>query len=178
MKVRGLSVIICTFNGAARIERVLTALTELNSGTAHEIILVDNCSTDGVAAVACAVWTRIGPPSVDFRVISEPTPGLSAARRAGARAATREIIVFCDDDNLLAPDYLEIAVSIMADETIGAAGGMIANNGRRIPTVVSILCRLVHGGRSSAGQRANQWTRRTSVGRWVGRAHKASGTTI
>jgi hypothetical protein len=33
------------------------------------------------------------------------------------------VVVFCDDDNLLAPDYLEVAASIMADETIGAAGG-------------------------------------------------------
>jgi glycosyltransferase involved in cell wall biosynthesis len=120
---RGFSVVICTFNGAARIERVLMALAELKDGTAHEIIVVDNGSTDGVAAVASAIWTRIGRQPVDFRVIAEPIPGLSAARRAGARAATRELVVFCDDDNLLAPDYLEVAASLMADETIGAAGG-------------------------------------------------------
>jgi glycosyltransferase involved in cell wall biosynthesis len=123
VKGRGFSVVICTLNGAARIERVLVALAELNSGTAHEIILVDNCSTDGVAAVASAIWKQIGRQAVDFRVIVEPTPGLSAARRAGAHAATREVVVFCDDDNLLAPDYLEVAAAIMADETIGAAGG-------------------------------------------------------
>jgi glycosyltransferase involved in cell wall biosynthesis len=123
VKGPGFSVVICTFNGAARIERVLVALAELNSGTAHEIILVDNRSTDGVATVASAIWKQIGQQIVDFRVIVEPTPGLSAARRAGARAATREVVVFCDDDNLLAPDYLEVAASIMADETIGAAGG-------------------------------------------------------
>ena len=123
MKGREFSILICTYNGAAQIERVLTALAELNSETDHEIILVDNCSNDGVAAVASATWDRIGRPSIDFRVIFEPTLGLSAARRAGIRAATRETIVFCDDDNLLAPNYLEIAASIMADETIGAAGG-------------------------------------------------------
>jgi glycosyltransferase involved in cell wall biosynthesis len=123
VKGREFSIVICTFNGAARIERVLTALAELSGGTAHEIILVDNCSTDGVGAVASAIWERIGQPSVDFRVIFEPTLGLSAARRAGVRAATREVVVFCDDDNLLAPNYLEVAASIMADQTIGAAGG-------------------------------------------------------
>jgi glycosyltransferase involved in cell wall biosynthesis len=123
VKVRELSVVICTFNGAARIERVLTALAELDSGTAHEIILVDNCSSDGVATAASAIWNRIGQRSVEFKVIFEPTLGLSAARRAGARAATRDVVVFCDDDNLLAPNYLKIAASIMVDETIGAAGG-------------------------------------------------------
>ncbi len=37
--------------------------------------------------------------------------------------ATRDIVVFCDDDNLLAPDYLEVAAAILADQTIGATGG-------------------------------------------------------
>jgi glycosyltransferase involved in cell wall biosynthesis len=124
VKGREFSVIICTFNGASRIEQVLTALAELNPGTVHEIILVDNCSTDGVATVASTVWNRIARQPVDFRIIFEPTLGLSAARRAGVRAATRDLVVFCDDDNLLAPNYLEVAASIMADETIGAAGGV------------------------------------------------------
>jgi glycosyltransferase involved in cell wall biosynthesis len=123
VKDREFSVVICTFNGAARIEPVLTALAGLNGGAGHEIVLVDNCSTDGVAAIASALWTQVGHPSVDFRVISETTPGLSAARCAGVRAATRDVIVFCDDDNLLSSDYLEVAASILADQTIGATGG-------------------------------------------------------
>jgi glycosyltransferase involved in cell wall biosynthesis len=123
MNGRAFSVVVCTFNGAARMERVLTALAGLRGGATHEIVLVDNCSTDGVAAIASAIWTHVGRPTVDFRVISETTQGLSAARRAGVRAATREIVVFCDDDNLLAPDYLEVAAAILADPTIGATGG-------------------------------------------------------
>ena len=123
MNGREFSVVICTFNGAAHIERVLTALAGLKGGAGHEIVLVDNCSTDGVAAVASALWAQVGRPAVDFRVISEPTQGLSAARRAGVRAATREVVVFCDDDNLLSSDYLEVAASILADQTIGATGG-------------------------------------------------------
>jgi glycosyltransferase involved in cell wall biosynthesis len=123
VKARAFSVVICTFNGAARIEAVLTALAGLNGGDGHEIVLVDNCSTDGVAAIASAIWTQVGRPAVDFRVISETTQGLSAARRAGVRAASREIVVFCDDDNLLCPDYLEIAAAVLADPTIGATGG-------------------------------------------------------
>jgi len=123
VKGRAFSVVICTFNGAARIEPVLTALAGLNGGAGHEIVLVDNCSTDGVAAIASAIWTQVGRPAIDFRVISETTQGLSAARRAGVRAATREIVVFCDDDNLLSSDYLEVAPPILADQPIGATGG-------------------------------------------------------
>jgi len=123
VKGRAFTVVICTFNGAARIEPVLTALAGLNGGAGHEIVLVDNCSTDGVAAIASAVWSQVGRPAIDFRVISETTQGLSAARRAGVRAATRDIVVFCDDDNLLSSDYLEVAAAILADPTIGATGG-------------------------------------------------------
>ena len=89
MKGQAFSVIICTFNGAARIEPVLAALAGLNGGAGHEIVLVDNCSTDGVAAIASAIWTQVGRPTIDFRVISETTQGLSAARRAGSDAGHR-----------------------------------------------------------------------------------------
>ena len=109
MTGRPFSIVICTFNGAARIEAVLTALAGLNGGDGHEIVVVDNCRTDGVAAIASAVWSEVCRPAVDFRVISETTQGLSAARRVGVRAATRDIVVFCDDDNLLGPGYLEVA---------------------------------------------------------------------
>ena len=123
MTGRPFSIVICTFNGAAQIEAVLTALAGLNGADGFEIVVVDNCSTDGVAAIASAVWSEVGRPAIDFRVISETTQGLSAARRAGVRAATGDIVVFCDDDNLLGPDYLEVAASLLADPTIGATGG-------------------------------------------------------
>ena len=41
------------------------------------------------------------------------------------RATTRDIVVFCDDDNLLSPDYRTggSRLRILADPTIGATGG-------------------------------------------------------
>jgi GT2 family glycosyltransferase len=49
---------------------------------------------------------------------------VSFARQAGVRAAKNELVVFCDDDNWLAPDYLDVANTIMSSRPdIGALGG-------------------------------------------------------
>lgn len=56
--------------------------------------------------------------------VREEELGLSVARRRGIREARGEIVVFVDDDNVLAPDYLDHARSIMQDASIGALGGV------------------------------------------------------
>ncbi|MDX6766280.1 MAG: glycosyltransferase [Candidatus Methylacidiphilales bacterium] len=58
------------------------------------------------------------------RIIAESRMGLSHARRTGVRASSAEFLVFVDDDNLLAPDYLESALDLMrTNPQVGAAGG-------------------------------------------------------
>jgi glycosyltransferase involved in cell wall biosynthesis len=118
-----LSVIICTYNGASRIQPTLQALANCEAVFPVEIIVVDNNCTDGTADVAAKVWAENGNSAYVFRIVCEPQPGLGFARRAGVLAAHGDIIVFCDDDNWLASDYLTIAFDIMRDERVGAAGG-------------------------------------------------------
>jgi cellulose synthase/poly-beta-1,6-N-acetylglucosamine synthase-like glycosyltransferase len=84
-----------------------------------ETLLVDNASASfpGTAWLAdCA------PPNI--AVIQEAGLGLSAARRRGFRAAAGNYAVLVDDDNVLAPDYLEQALRLFADHPrVGVAGG-------------------------------------------------------
>lgn len=84
-----------------------------------ECILVDNASNPRIEATQ---WTDVAPRR--FFVVHEPILGLSAARKAGIRAATANRLVLVDDDNVLAPDYLE-QVDLLFDEheTLGAVGG-------------------------------------------------------
>ncbi len=123
MDARSLSVIICTFNGASRIRPTLEALGRCNVDFPTEIVLVDNNSNDGTAELAQRAWSEIGRQDIALRVVQEAKPGQSFARRAGILAAQGELIVFCDDDNWLNPDYLNIAAEIMRDPSIGAVGG-------------------------------------------------------
>lgn len=87
------SVIIPVRNGASYIaEAIGSALPQLSH--ADEVVVVDNGSTDDTIAVVEALGdSRI-------RLISEAVPGPAAARNAGLRVATGELVSFLDHDDL------------------------------------------------------------------------------
>lgn len=116
-----LSVIIPTHNPhRGRLERTLAGLRAQTLPVERwETILVDNASVPPVDAVPVA-------PSApaNIRIVREAQLGLTPARRRGLSEAKGEFIVFVDDDNVLAPDYLERVLEIFAREPkLGAAGG-------------------------------------------------------
>jgi glycosyltransferase involved in cell wall biosynthesis len=81
--------------------------------------MVDNASSAFPAEREYAACAPAG-----LRLIREPRLGLTSARLAGIRASRGAAIVFVDDDNVLAPDYLETVVRIFAAQpSVGAAGG-------------------------------------------------------
>jgi len=60
----------------------------------------------------------------EARIVREERLGLTFARLRGFAEASGELIVMVDDDNLLAPDYLEMAVRIAEERPmLGAFGG-------------------------------------------------------
>lgn len=88
------SVVVCTYNGAARIGSCLDALQNLDY-PAFEILVVDDGSTDKTVEL---VRRYRG-----VRLIESEHLGLSAARNRGAREAKGEIIAYTDDD--CRPDF-------------------------------------------------------------------------
>ncbi|QJE96473.1 glycosyltransferase [Luteolibacter luteus] len=93
-----ISVIVCTRNGSSRIGACLKAL-ERQTLTAHEIIVVDDGSTDGTADL-------VEKSFPDVILLQLEPSGLSAARNAGAEAATGSIVAFTDDDCEADQDWL------------------------------------------------------------------------
>ncbi|MDI1249699.1 MAG: glycosyltransferase, partial [Lacunisphaera sp.] len=86
---------------------------------AREVVVVDNTSTP---SLALADWAHHAPAGI--RLVAEPEPGLSHARRRGFLAGTGGIFVLVDDDNELAPDYLEEALRLFAAHPqVGVLGG-------------------------------------------------------
>jgi glycosyltransferase involved in cell wall biosynthesis len=120
----GVSVIICCYNSANKIKNVLKHLEE-QKGTElipWEVIVVDNASIDDTSEVAMRSWTR---KDVPFQVIHEAKPGLSNARLRGLDTSVHPIIVFVDDDNLVAEDYIARAFNLMeGNKKLGLAGGL------------------------------------------------------
>jgi glucosyl-dolichyl phosphate glucuronosyltransferase len=90
-----LSVVIATYNRAQLLEETLRSLLGADfSDIKHEVIVVDNNSTDGTSDLV-ALFAK---QHATLRGIREPNQGLSHARNAGIAAATGEVIAFLDDD--------------------------------------------------------------------------------
>jgi glycosyltransferase involved in cell wall biosynthesis len=96
-----LSVIIPAYNEADYISKLLDSLAvarrQLAPGRGVEIIVVDNGSTDGTAAIARERGAT---------VVEEPERKIAAVRNAGARSARGQTLVFIDADNLASPNLL------------------------------------------------------------------------
>jgi len=124
MSPAGVSVLLCSHNGAARLPETLAHLRD-QEGLAEipwEVVVVDNASTDGTAAAARAAWPDPGP--APLRVLSEAEPGKSVALERGRAAARYGVLAIVDDDNRLAPDYLAVALRVLRENPrVGACGG-------------------------------------------------------
>jgi glycosyltransferase involved in cell wall biosynthesis len=120
----GVSVIICTHNGAKRLPATLAHLKSQNPPIAPwEVLVIDNASTDATAAVARSCWKK-GP--VPLRVIEEPRLGLRYARERGLAEANYAFLGFVDDDNWVANDWVRTAHEVMSsDASLGALGGIL-----------------------------------------------------
>jgi glycosyltransferase involved in cell wall biosynthesis len=122
---KGVSVIICCYNSSGRIRETLDALAkqQFTSTVFWEIILVDNASADNTAAVARAIWEDLGS-GTRLRIVTEPQPGLGNARMKGISEARYSTLLFCDDDNWLAPQYVQGMYEILDNNpAIAACGG-------------------------------------------------------
>jgi glycosyltransferase involved in cell wall biosynthesis len=131
-----ISVIICCYNSESRIVTTLSHLSgqETSSGVDWEVILVDNNCTDRTTEVARENWNR---EDIPLRIVEERTPGLSAARDCGVAHACGDYVLFCDDDNWLASDYLEKAFQFLSANpeytAIGGWGDVVSDPDVTIP---------------------------------------------
>lgn len=104
-----ISALICTYNRCHLLAETIASLTAQSLDPArYEIVVVDNASTDGTAAVVAECQRRFA--SHDIRLIHEESPGLSHARNAGFRAARGRYVAYLDDDALAVKDWLAAGV--------------------------------------------------------------------
>ena len=107
-----LTIIIPAFNEEAylpsTLDSIRTAVAHLRAHSKAEIdiIVVDNNSEDGTAAVA---------QSKGAKAVHEAVQGIARARNAGAGHAEGDVLVFVDADVLLPPTLLEEIHATMSD---------------------------------------------------------------
>lgn len=116
------SVIICTYNRAQFLPRVLDGLAvQTLSRDSFEIVLVDNNSKDQTKEVC--IHFQQAQPSLSFRYILESRQGLSFARNRGIEEAQSELLVFIDDDAIPEKEYLYNIVRFFESTPDAAAAG-------------------------------------------------------
>src|SRR4051812_18815161 len=108
------SVIICTRNRSAQLEKCLAAVAGQTLKPA-EVIVIDNAPEDETTKETASRW------GVSYFV--EPRLGLSRARNRGAAEASSDIVAYIDDDALPSLDWLEKFLAAFNQQEISAAGG-------------------------------------------------------
>lgn len=130
------TILVCTYNRAHLIEAALRSA--LAQTWPCEILVVDDGSTDGTAALLAGID--------GLRVVQQvPNQGKPAALARGLAEAHGEAILILDDDDLLLPGALHVlATALFADPSRVAAWGdtVVFDDATTLPTSIQTACRL------------------------------------
>lgn len=110
----GVSVVVCSYNGASRLPRCLEALERQTIRSLMEVIVVDDCSRDETSRVAESLGARV------LRLTENRGP--AAARNAGIRLARGRLVLFADDDVVAADDWAERLVDALGPDAVAVGG--------------------------------------------------------
>src|SRR5204863_8513328 len=162
--MNGVSIIIVSFNAAADLERCLASLHAAPPATPHDIVVVDNGSTDPSAAVA-RKWA-------DVRVIEVGSnAGFARANNIGIRESRWDAILLLNSDTIVPAGVIdrlidELArnpdVAVVGPRLVDGAGRAELSFGRMIgPFNEARQKRLARSGAAEA------LTRRRGYPDWV-----------
>lgn len=107
-----ISVIIPTYGRPRFLDEALTSVVS-QSYSAHEIIVVDDCSPEPIE-----LPTHLRGQVQLIRHVRNQ--GAGAARNTGLAHATGDFVIFLDDDDLFTPDRLRVAAVEIGDAPMHA----------------------------------------------------------
>jgi GT2 family glycosyltransferase len=112
-----LSIVIVNYNAREHLANCLESLEVSPPAIAHQIVVVDNASTDGSAAAVRARWPQIA--MVEQRTNS----GFAAGNNAGIRAGTAPLVLLLNNDTLVPPGAIDRLVARLAAHPDAAVAG-------------------------------------------------------
>lgn len=122
------SVVIPCYNVAPWVGEALKSVAA-QTHAPHEIVCVDDGSTDGTLAAIRAA-------GVNVKLIETSHVNAAAARNAGIEAATGDWIAFQDADDVWYPDHLQRAAALLTgarDDAYLSLSDLLGADGRPIP---------------------------------------------
>jgi GT2 family glycosyltransferase len=139
-----ISFVVPAYNEEFELPQTLRSIRIAAQDRQHEIIVVDDSSTDDTAAVAREAGAKL--VSIDRRQIA-------AARNAGAHAATGDVLFFVDADTRINSKHVEGAIAALDDGFGGGSAHIVV--GGRVPTwsriSLKIFCTIYFALRLGAG---------------------------
>jgi N-acetylglucosaminyl-diphospho-decaprenol L-rhamnosyltransferase len=128
-----LSIVIVSFNARADLERCLGSLRSNPPSTPHEIVVVDNASTDGSADRARQAGVRVIDAGANL--------GFAKANNIGIRATTGGLVLLLNSDTIVPTGAIDAlvseldrdpAVAVVGPRLVDASGRAELSFGRMI----------------------------------------------
>jgi GT2 family glycosyltransferase len=128
-----LSVVIACFNGAETLGRQLDALLGQRASAPFEVVVADNGSTDGSRALV----ERYARRYAGVRIVdASDARGLAHARNVGAAAAAGDALAFCDQDDEVAPGWVDAMADALAMHELVA--GQLEHDALNEPSAIAV----------------------------------------
>ena len=112
-----LSIIIVSYNSAAHLEECLRSLTDPPPQTDHEIVVVDNASTDGTAEYLRTRWSGIRLIEAGANI------GFARANNLGIRQTFGDLVLLLNPDTMAPAGALDRLVQALEAEPAAAIAG-------------------------------------------------------
>lgn len=116
MSVRPVSVVVVSYNTSDKLRQCLACIDPI-----HEIIVVDNASTDS----SCQM-VQVEFPNV-ILIKNDSNKGFGAANNQGMDRASHDLILLLNSDAYAGPGSIEILSTAMDDQSVVACGGRLLN---------------------------------------------------
>lgn len=121
-----LAIIIVNFNAKEHLVNCLASIAASPPSTSHEIVVVDNASTDGSAASVQARW-----PGVTVHSQNE-NRGFAAANNVGIRATSSELVLLLNNDTIVPAGAVDALVATLdANPAVAVAGPRLVDGAGR-----------------------------------------------
>ena len=115
------SVIIVSFNTQDKLRHCLQCIEPH-----HEVIVVDNASIDGSAAMVAREF-----PHAKL-IANTDNKGFGPANNQGCFCASGDLVLFLNSDAYADPGAIDLLTTVFADEKVAAAGGKLLNPDRSL----------------------------------------------
>jgi GT2 family glycosyltransferase len=161
-----LSIIIVSFNARADLERCLDSLASPPPAATHEIVVVDNASSDGSAEAA---RKRSSVRAIE----SSTNRGFAAANNVGIRASTGEHLLLLNSDTIVPAGALDGLLAelkrhpdaaVAGPRLVDADGRAELSFGRMISPLNELRQKRLHSGHE---RQVEEMTRREQWPDWV-----------